>query len=647
MSFATTAFVYQDPLTRPDFDDPAYVQDYATLRNLADNRMVAYVTGFYGVTLPSGNAGYFVRDDNDTTSVDNGGTILVAGNGKRWKRLFPGSDIQLEWFIPDAQLSGIRTGATVYDCSTALTSAIAAQSFVGLGVALLTGGPKIHAGVGKFHYESSQHWKKRVHLVGVGAAQAGGWTTQFDIKAGTHGIVIHKENTDATGTVAATTGADGSIIEGIVFYGNDGAVSAHGVWMRARATVRDCMFSHFKGNGINIVASAGAGGFIEGNANNFQVSNCRFEGMGGWGMFIDGADANAGTTMGCDFSLNTAGGLFDSSFLGNTHIGLHGGDNLGPVYKTDSANARNLFIGCYSEGGQPAAQFVLPTMVLGGIHGAGITGTYIDMQSFPTKILGTLLGTAGQSCEAAFGNVEPGTNGGAAVYLTASDEPGAFPIRLKYKKGVWFLDWANTLFEFFKIFNTAATIANGFARDIVGTAAIGMEYFYLGSDTEMRKRGVIAGSSGVGVPAIAHLVGDAYDYTVPVAGGFKGVVCVTAGNPGTFQPYGLINGGGGAVVQGVSKATAVVLNTRRGQITMNNAALAAGATVFFGLSNNVIGADDTLIIHRKSGGTAGAYTVWVDAVAAGSASIGVKNNTAGALGEAVVLQYEVRPGAIA
>lgn len=45
----------------------------------------------------TGIAGVFWRDDSDTTSTDNGGTIIVSSNGKRWKRLFTGS-VNLRWF---------------------------------------------------------------------------------------------------------------------------------------------------------------------------------------------------------------------------------------------------------------------------------------------------------------------------------------------------------------------------------------------------------------------------------------------------------------------------------------------------------------------------------------------------------------------
>nr|WP_284183174.1 hypothetical protein [Providencia rettgeri] len=52
----------------------------------------------YGISnIFDGGAGEFVRDDSDHSSVDNGGTVLVDANGKRWKRQFTGL-VKLIWF---------------------------------------------------------------------------------------------------------------------------------------------------------------------------------------------------------------------------------------------------------------------------------------------------------------------------------------------------------------------------------------------------------------------------------------------------------------------------------------------------------------------------------------------------------------------
>jgi len=97
----------------------------------------------------------------------------------------------------------------------------------------------------------------------------------------------------------------------------------------------------------------------------------------------------------------------------------------------------------------------------------------------------------------------------------------------------------------------------------------------------------------------------------------------------------------GAVTQLTSKSTGVTLNKSAGRITMNAASLATGTTVLFTLTNNVLSSKDVLIVNVGSGGTSGAYWPYVANVGAGSAVIGVYNNTAGPLAEAIVLNFAI------
>jgi hypothetical protein len=103
---------------------------------------------------------------------------------------------------------------------------------------------------------------------------------------------------------------------------------------------------------------------------------------------------------------------------------------------------------------------------------------------------------------------------------------------------------------------------------------------------------------------------------------------------------GYITGEGGTVTQATSKATAVTLSKKCGQITMHDASLAAATTVSFTLTNTTIVATDLLVLNHVSGGTAGSYLLNAQC-GAGSASINVRNITAGSLGEAIVIGFAV------
>ena len=103
---------------------------------------------------------------------------------------------------------------------------------------------------------------------------------------------------------------------------------------------------------------------------------------------------------------------------------------------------------------------------------------------------------------------------------------------------------------------------------------------------------------------------------------------------------GYTTGSGGTVTQATSKSTGVTLNKTNGQITLNNAALAADTTVSFTLTDTTIAAGDVLVLNHISGGTAGSYLLNAQS-AAGSASINVRNITTGSLSEAIVIAFAV------
>lgn len=117
---------------------------------------------------------------------------------------------------------------------------------------------------------------------------------------------------------------------------------------------------------------------------------------------------------------------------------------------------------------------------------------------------------------------------------------------------------------------------------------------------------------------------------------------VIQNKPTVFTP-GYITGSGGSITQLTSKATGVTLSKSSGAITLNNAALAAATIVSFTLTDTQIAATDVLVLNHISGGTPGSYTLNARC-AAGSAIINVRNNTAGSLSEAIVLQFVVIKG---
>jgi len=136
--------------------------------------------------------------------------------------------------------------------------------------------------------------------------------------------------------------------------------------------------------------------------------------------------------------------------------------------------------------------------------------------------------------------------------------------------------------------------------------------------------------------------------TTPVIGVATGTSLSTTGNQviSSTGKHGYATGSGGTVTQATSKATGVTLSKSTGQITLNAAALASDTTVSFTLTNTVIEAGDILIMNHISAGTAGSYLLNAQS-AAGTASINVRNITAGSLSEAIVIAFAVIKAVIA
>lgn len=159
--------------------------------------------------------------------------------------------------------------------------------------------------------------------------------------------------------------------------------------------------------------------------------------------------------------------------------------------------------------------------------------------------------------------------------------------------------------------------------------------------TALPSGNIIVGSAG-GVATDVTMSGDATiaaSGAVTLAASSANVPLSTSASKGV----GYATGAGGTVTQSTDKSTTVALAKMSGAITMNNAALNAGVIVSFTLTNAGVAATDVLVLNHISGGTVGSYGLNAQC-AAGSATINVRNNTAGNLSEAVVIQFAVIKG---
>jgi hypothetical protein len=231
------------------------------------------------------------------------------------------------------------------------------------------GGPRVYfpATGGDYARATTIDLKRTVFLEGDSGGQDAGQSSVIQFGSNVTGIRVQRYNTEGVTVEASpTTGGDNTTIRNLSLFGDGASSSAHGIHLRARAQIEHVYVLEFGGNGVHIEATAGGGGIAEGNANSTFIMHGRYILNGGWGLYIDGADANACYFAALDFSNNVTGGLYDSSFLGNPHYGHHAAVN-GISYKVDSISGRSLLSGCYVESGQGAPEVVAPSLVTGGL----------------------------------------------------------------------------------------------------------------------------------------------------------------------------------------------------------------------------------------------------------------------------------------
>ena len=145
-------------------------------------------------------------------------------------------------------------------------------------------------------------------------------------------------------------------------------------------------------------------------------------------------------------------------------------------------------------------------------------------------------------------------------------------------------------------------------------------------------------------PATNYILFDASVPSLTLAGSIALSVASSIKSSSASAGVGYATGAGGTVTQATSKATGVTLSKTCGVITMNAAALAAATSVGFTVTNTVVAATDVVLVSIASGATAASYTLTVDAVAEGSFKLSLRNESAGALSEAVVINFVVITG---
>ena len=380
---------------------------------------------------------------------------------------------------------------------------------------------------GNYYLSGTLELNRSVNLKGATGAYAGYGASTLTFADNVTGIWCPYYTTSSNGKMGP-----GLIIENLVLNRKTtSGTLGHGILIEVTCVVRNCSIAGFRENGIFVQTGASTP-----NANDWYIETTSCISNGSHGVYISGDNANAGIALGVYAGNNGGYGFYDHSFLGNTYVACTSETNTLSNYYVFNVS---FLLGCYSEPGSPADYFNHLATIFGGLIATAPTGN-----TFGGDNNGSIVARGVQAPYITLGYGQSVSSGNGIV-LTPTN--GTYPGGWAYGKtlGRWGWNYANLgVGTIGALYDTAATPANGYARDISslssptgGYGASGVSPYYFGNYNQMLYRGL-----GTAAPSSGdYLAGDIIYHSAPSAGGYIGWVCTTAGNPGTWKTFGAIS----------------------------------------------------------------------------------------------------------
>lgn len=178
---------------------------------------------------------------------------------------------------------------------------------------------------------------------------------------------------DSDGAVAAIPDFFGEIeVFGFVAGGaNNGRAvrlnQFHAIESRVQTYIENVTVEGFNGNAFqynSCQTSADVGNQPNTNNSTF-IKNISYT-TAGHGIYLCGTNSNTSTFLNSDISNTGGAGYYDTSFLGNTVIGLHVSGNAGGSYVTSGGVNGTNFFNNYTEGGAPCSVLSQYNLWFGG-----------------------------------------------------------------------------------------------------------------------------------------------------------------------------------------------------------------------------------------------------------------------------------------
>jgi hypothetical protein len=343
----------------------------------------------------------------------------------------------------------------------------------------------------------------------------------------------------------------------------------------------------FPENGIHMWADVHSQGEVQGNANTSRFSRMRTSSCGKHGVYINGGDVNACLFEGIDSSSNGGCGVWDGSFLGNTHVMTHtaanglsaqvsylgnryyvGNEDLasttapgtdaswiligaggadasypnwvsgtpyiyGNSFRTDNLNdICGVILGLYIESGQPL-QHITAGWILVSPRAIGGTGGGFRIATDSTTGTGRLspfkVDALSTSATAFTTNYSTAANQ-AVAWLATGDASAGLAFNLHATDKSWCYQWNNQTPSLRFTNNLSTTLVGGRSTAIPGSNIILQNGMFLGNPYRFVSMAASIPTTG------EHAAGELVFNCLPSAAASPlGWRCVTSGTPGTWQ----------------------------------------------------------------------------------------------------------------
>lgn len=283
-------------------------------------------------------------------------------------------------FVNVSQLGGLPVTGSVtsnsYDSVEAFKSAIGRFDEV--------------EAVGDFYLSETLNFKRQVYLRGVQSAGSGSGVTKkcrLFFEDDCCGVIIHRADTNASNKgvpfiEAGTSMADGSVLDSIELRmvtppdtsDPTEIKGLHGLWLKARAELRNVSTYYWRGNGFHQVASGTSSDpYLRGNANSVAVEKVLSFYNAGNGHYVDGLDVNACKYEQMNCYLNGLHGSHDNALIGNTYVACNFGINgkqadldTYPDLLNSAPTSKSVYLNQYLESGS-VARGAGRSMLVGGM----------------------------------------------------------------------------------------------------------------------------------------------------------------------------------------------------------------------------------------------------------------------------------------